>query len=64
MTTKLKKIIICVNVMLIYVNNRKKLKKKNYVNFMLIYVNIIDRRTDRHTDKHIKSIVPNLTKLI
>ncbi len=37
-----------------------------YVNFMLIYVNIIDgqtdRRTDGQTDKHIKSIVRNLTK--
>jgi len=28
-----------------------------YVNFMLIYVNI----TDRQTDKHIKCIVRNLT---
>ncbi len=30
---------------------------------MLIYVNITDRRTERQTDKHIKSIVRNLTKL-
>ena len=29
-----------------------------YANFMLIYVKI----TDRQTDKHIKSIVRNLTK--
>ena len=31
---------------------------------MLIYVNITDRWTDRGTDKHIKSIVRNLTKYI
>ena len=29
---------------------------------MLIYVHIKDRQTDRGTDKHIKSIVRNLTK--
>jgi hypothetical protein len=29
---------------------------------MLIYVNITDRRTDGQTDKHIKSVVRNLTK--
>jgi len=33
-----------------------------YVNFILIYVNITDRRTYGQTDKHIKSIVGYLTK--
>ena len=43
--------------MLIYVDNIEK--KLIYVNYMLIYVNI----TDRRTDKHIKSINQNLTLL-
>ena len=49
------------NFMLIYVKIMKKnLKKKIliHVNFMLIYLKI----TDRQTDKHIKTIVRNLTK--
>jgi hypothetical protein len=31
---------------------------------MLIYVNITDRQTDGQTDKLIKSIIRNLTKII
>jgi hypothetical protein len=48
--------------MLIYVNIEEKIENiffLIYVNFMLIYVNI----TDRRIDKHIKSIVRNLTKV-
>ena len=44
---KFKKIIIYVNVMLIYVHNIDKYLKKIliFVYFMLIYVNITDRQT-------------------
>ena len=37
-----------------------------YVNFMLICANLCKyhRQADRRTDKHIKSIVRNLTKLL
>ena len=34
----------------------------NYVNFMLIYVNITEK-TDRRTNKNFKFIVRNLTKV-
>jgi len=55
--TSLLKQINNVNVMLIYVDNIEK--KLIYVNYMLIYVNI----TDRRPDKHIKSINRNLKLL-
>jgi hypothetical protein len=43
--------------MLIYLNIIKKLKINYliYVNFMLIYVNITDRRTDRQTHQKYSS---------
>ena len=62
MAYEIKKIIIYVNYMLISVNNIDKFfffLILIYVNFMIIHVNI----TDRQADKHIKSIVLNLTKL-
>jgi len=58
---KLKKMIIYVYVMLIYVNNIEKqifLKLFIYVNFMLIYVNIGDRQTHQKysSEPHISKI--------
>ena len=46
--------------MIILCKNHKKELKIIFLIFILIYVNI----TDRRTDKHIKSIVRNLTKKI
>jgi len=55
---EIKKIIIYVNIMLIYVNNIEKIFKNKF-----IYVNLCKyhRQTDRRTEKQIKSIVRNLT---
>jgi hypothetical protein len=43
--------------MLIYVNIGEKTFFFIYINYVLIYVNITDGRTERQTDKHIKSIL-------
>jgi len=56
---EIKKMIIYVNIMLIYVNNIYRtiyLKKiLIYVNFMLIYVNITERQTDGQTYQNYSS---------
>jgi hypothetical protein len=52
--------------MLIYLNIIKKLKINYliYVNFMLIYVNITDRRTDRQTHQKYSSEPHNRLNLM
>ena len=56
---EIKKIMIYVNIIYIYFFFYFN-SCLFYDNFMLIYVNI----TDRRTDKHIKSIVRNLSKYL
>ena len=52
-----KKMIVYVNVMLIYVKNIKKnfFKISIYVNFMTIYINITDGQTDGQTYQNYSS---------
>jgi hypothetical protein len=62
---EIKKMIVYVNVMLIYVKNIKRnfLKILIYVNFMKIYINITDGQTDGQTYQNYSSEHHNRRKL-